>query len=74
MAATNQQVVDAIAKVANIIEETVNESGPMGVPSGLMYAAMMTTGMSLESYQTIINVMVAEGRISQSGDLLKAVK
>lgn len=67
-----ESVRKAVAAVADIIEDAARESSPMGIPSGHLYAALMGTGMSLASYQTIIELMVAEGRIIASGDTIKA--
>ncbi len=58
----------AIRALATIIEETVNESGSMGAPSGVMYAALMSKGVSLQVYQQITGMLVSMGRIRQSGD------
>lgn len=63
----------AFRKLADIIEETVGEaSDPAlhGTPSGPIYAAMMSL-VSLEIYQTLLRVLVAEGRIVQDGDILR---
>jgi hypothetical protein len=49
------------------IVETVKEAGDMGAPSGVMYAALMYTGMTLEAYQQTMNCLVLFGNLRHSG-------
>lgn len=55
--------------VANAILETVKEMGPQGTPAGPLYAALMTTGMSLEQFESIMNGLVAAKMLRHSGHL-----
>jgi hypothetical protein len=59
------KVVDCIRAMADL----VNASGPMGMPSGHLYALAMGK-MSLETYQKIVALMVEAGSIRQQGHLL----
>ena len=70
---TGQQAVQAVTEIANIIEETAREAGPLGVPSGIVYSALMNVGIDLSTYQAILSAMVDAGRITVSADLIKAV-
>jgi hypothetical protein len=70
---TNLQAVQAITAVANIIEDTAREAGPLGVPSGVVYAALMSAGIDLNTYQAILSAMAEAGRITVSADLIKVV-
>lgn len=72
MALTEQQA-EAIRKLADIIEETAREAGPMGAPSGVVYAALMGVGITLDTYQSMLGIMEQQGRITVSSDLIKAV-
>ena len=68
---TNADAIRAIRALSDIIEETARESMPMGAPSGIIYAALMSHGVSLEVYQQILAAMQAAGRITVAGDLIK---
>lgn len=67
---TTAEVVRAIA---DIIEETAREAGPLGAPSGHIYAALSATGLSLDTYQVILGVMERTGRIRVSGHVITAL-
>jgi hypothetical protein len=71
--ATAQQAVHAVTAIANIIEEAAREEGSFGVPSGVVYAALMGVGVDLDTYQTILSAMVEAGRITVTSDLIRAV-
>ena len=68
-----EQAVQAVRQIATIIEETAGEAGPLGAPSGVVYAALMSVGISLDMYQAILDRMVQAGRVTLSGDVIKAV-
>lgn len=72
MAMTPEQA-RAVVALAEVIEGTVNDSGPMGAPSGVIYAALMAHGVTLDVYQGIVGTLVRMGRIQQSGDVFYAV-
>jgi hypothetical protein len=62
--------------LAAMVLETVSETqGTFGTPSGPMYAALMSRGISLNDYQALIDGLVASGFLTQSGScLLKTTK
>jgi hypothetical protein len=66
------QVITAIRAAANVIEETAREAGPIGAPSGLVYAALSAQGMTLDTYTQILGAMELWGRIRLSGDVIYA--
>ena len=68
---TRQKQVAAVAMIIGAIYDTIKEAGPMGAPSGVIYAALMGK-IPLEMYQEIIRVMVANGKIRQVGHVLYA--
>jgi hypothetical protein len=55
------------------ILETVQEIGPGGSPSGTMYASMMAVGMSYDTYNALINQLVAEQLIEVRNHVLYPV-
>lgn len=62
----------AIRAIADAIVESVKEAGELGAPSGIVYAALMTYGMNLDTYHQFIGVLVKLGKLRQQGDLLYA--
>lgn len=70
---TNEQGIRALLALADIIEATARDSMPMGAPSGIVYAALMSAGVNLETYQVILATMEKAGRITVRGDLIKVV-
>lgn len=64
---------EAIRRIADAIVESVREAGELGAPSGIVYAALMSYGMSLDTYHQFIGVLVKLGKLRQEGDLLYAV-
>ena len=46
--------------------------GPMGAPSGPMYAALMSY-MTLDQYQTLMAGLVSAGKLKQVGHVYYAV-
>ena len=69
MATPNQ--AKALIALCEIILETVQES-PDGAPSGVIYAALMSIGISLAQYEALVDVLVKSGRITRSGHVLRA--
>jgi len=65
--------VEAMASLCAIIVEAVKDMGTMGAPSGPMYAALMSTGMTLDQYQTIMDGLVAAGKLKRRGHVYFAV-
>ena len=65
--ATMLRVVRAFC---DTIVEAVEETGDEGVPAGHMYAALMPSGCTLSQFDTMIDVLVASGRIRKRGFLL----
>jgi hypothetical protein len=55
------------------ILETIREAGPEGCPSGPLYAASMTKGMTLEQYNAIIDALLTLQVITRSNHVLYAV-
>ena len=63
----------AVLALADVIEETARDSMPMGAPSGVVYAALMGVGVTLNLYQQILAIMVKQGRITVEHDCIKAL-
>ena len=65
--------VEGMVTLCAIIVEAVKDMGTMGAPSGPMYAALMSTGMTLGQYQTIMDGLVAAGKLKRRGHVYFAV-
>ncbi len=53
--------------LVSTIYETIKDAGPEGAPEGPMYAAMMTAGYSLESFQGAMQLLEDKKLIRRSG-------
>jgi len=71
--ATNTVVIAAIRKLADTIEEAARLAGPLGVPSGHVYALVMSF-MTLDQYTQLLSLMEEAGRITVEGNCIKAGK
>lgn len=60
----------AVILVVEAIYDCI-KANPEGLPSGHLYARLMGR-MSLETYQGIIDILVAAGKITKEHNLLKA--
>lgn len=68
MAATDP--IRLIRMVADLIEETAQEAGSAGAPSGIVYATLSSAGLSLDAYRAILASMEQHGRISVRADVI----
>ena len=64
--------VEAMAALCSTLVEAVRDMGPMGAPSGPMYAALMSY-MTLDQYQTLMAGLVSAGKLKQVGHVYYAV-
>jgi hypothetical protein len=70
------EVVEAgklVVFLAQAVLETVAEMGEQGAPGGVLYAALMVYGIGLETFESIMEGLVAVGKLRRSGDLYYAV-
>jgi hypothetical protein len=68
MSATPEQK-RAVAAIANAIVDAVRAAGSHGAPGGVIYAAMMAHGCTLEQYEQFMAALVRLKRLKKSGDL-----
>lgn len=64
-----EQAVQILRLVTNAILETIQETGDHGAPGGILYAALMHHGMSLEYFQEIMAALVQSGKVIKRGEL-----
>ena len=63
----SEQQAAALRLAVSCIEDAARDGGELGAPSGIVYAALSTQGMRLESYQSILAAMERMGRIYVDG-------
>jgi hypothetical protein len=66
-------ITEIIKMACDMIVETAREAGPLGAPSGVVYAALSAHGMTLNVYQQIVDALVDAGRITVENHCIKAI-
>lgn len=61
---TMEQTKRAIDMLSNMIVKAAEEAGPMGAPSGTIYAALNGVGVPLNVYQFLLAKLENDGRIT----------
>jgi hypothetical protein len=56
-----------IKKICGLIIEAIADAGPLGLPSGHLYAALMPLGCTLDQYNAFISGLKAAGQIQEDG-------
>lgn len=67
-----QAGLSVLKVIAEAVIETVKEAGPQGAPAGVLYAALMTTGMNLEQFERLMGILVEVGKVRKQGQLYLA--
>ena len=69
---------DKEAVAAQILVDSVlaavREIGTLGLPSGPLYAILASRGVSLATYQLLMDALVSAGKITRRGNLYFANK
>ena len=60
----------AVLTVIEALKDAVAEAGEHGAPEGVLYAAFMGHGMSLENFNLMIDCLIKTGGIRREGYLL----
>lgn len=61
-AARRERALKALVEIIEVIKDLVRDE-PRGVPSGSLFSALETFGLSFDSYSQIISGMVEQGVI-----------
>lgn len=64
----NDKRVAALRALLQAIEEACKVAGPMGAPGGVMYAALMSYGITLNQFYQLTGALIRAGKITQQGD------
>lgn len=59
-----------VLRVVSAIVGTVSDMGEAGAPSGHIYAALMSQGVSLDQYNKIIDMLIAKKLVRLSNHVL----
>jgi len=63
-------VADVVRQVYLGALDAIKAAGPMGAPNGVLFAGMMTIGMSYQTYQSMIDTLIGMKYVRQSNNLL----
>ncbi len=58
----------ALIMIVSAITDTIKEAGEFGAPGGVMYAALMAHGCSLNQFESIMSTLVRLGRVEKRGE------
>ena len=60
--------IKMLRRIGRAILETVRESGQFGAPGGILYAALMEQGCTLDQFEQIMSGMVRAGVLTKEGE------
>jgi hypothetical protein len=60
---TEAKIIAALKLAIDCIIEAAKIAGPVGAPSGVVYAALSEHGMTLTVYEQIVDYLVKSGKI-----------
>ena len=68
---TNKEIA-LIAHMTDTVRQAIATTGQHGIPSGHLYAMMMSFGCTKQVYDHLINALLETGKITQSGNILRS--
>jgi hypothetical protein len=63
----------ALMTVVSAVLEAVKAAGPLGAPGGVLYAALMAQGCTLQQFESLMGAMVRAGRLVKKGECYHVV-
>lgn len=66
----DKQAARQLVAMMQAVVSTVREMGPQGAPSGVVYAALSTKGMTVDFYNTMISKLQDLGVLRLSNNVL----
>jgi hypothetical protein len=57
----------ALRQVLDAIVSAVEAAGPTGAPGGVLYAALMCHGVTLERFENLMDALMRAGKLRKSG-------
>lgn len=70
--ATTEQLTAAI-QISGIALQAIREAGEDGIPSGVLYAAMMSVFRSIETYESMLALLIRSNCITRVSHILRAI-
>jgi hypothetical protein len=70
--ATPEEQAEAIKELLDATHAIIQAYGSHGMPSGELYARMMPYGITFETYNNLIEILVRSGKITKTHHLLVA--
>ena len=67
----NEKAIAALKLAVDCILDAAKIAGPTGAPSGVVYAALNSHGMTLNVYEQIVSYLVNAGRIKVQYNCIK---
>ncbi|HEU0198565.1 MAG TPA: hypothetical protein VFQ88_15305 [Nevskiaceae bacterium] len=65
----NAEQLRALRRISVAVVEAVDEAGPLGAPGGVLYAAMMQYGSTLQQFESLMGGLVKNGYLRREGEL-----
>ena len=65
---TPEQAAALQAVVAAILD-AIRAAGPTGAPAGVLYAALMAQGCTLNQFESLMGALCRAGKVRQNGHL-----
>lgn len=62
------QKTAAVFAILDAIIESVKAGGSMGAPGGILYAALMAHGCTLDQFNQLMTILVRSGRLDKRGE------
>lgn len=66
---TKQAMLELLVKLTKAVAETITETGSSGAPGGILYTALMSKGVDMQTYQMIMDTLLATGRFVKHGQV-----
>lgn len=70
---SDEQKIRAVRAILDMIVDVARGSGPSGAPSGVVYAALSAHGLSLDSYNQMIQVLTQARKLKVESHCLIAL-
>jgi predicted transcriptional regulator len=64
----NEHQIQAAQRIGLALLESIEESGELGAPAGILYAAMMAQGCSLNQFESLMAPVERRGYVTRSMD------
>ena len=73
MHTTTAKPANPLTLILDAIVESIAAAGTHGAPGGVLYSALMAQGCTLNQFNQLMTLLLAQKRVTQSGSLYFAV-